>query len=388
MLFPKVIIIGSHHHNTLGVIRAIGRAGISPFVIMTNEVHDSYILKSKYISGFVQLNGSDKVVPYLLENFSNGLTKPVLIACHDRISEILDRNMDKLSNTFFVPGTNNQKLSELVNKDSQTKLAVKTGLNVPFSIMSDSYSDLENLPYPIITKPAASKEGSKHDICVLNTYKDLRNYLTQRKGRKFQIQQYIEKTFEFQLIGCSINGGNEIIIPGVSKLIRTGAGSNTGFLKYSALTDELESTLALTKKFIRSTGYSGLFSVEFLRGIDGKDYFMEMNFRNDGNAICATNAGANLPYFWVQRCLGIETGIPSIEHTEYVLPEYNEIGLWFCGAISTREFIKDLLLATSYMEYAPDDPAPTKGHREFRKRLMLAAIKRPAYLVAKRLGLR
>lgn len=36
--------------------------------------------------------------------------------------------------------------------------------------------------------------------------------------------------------------------------------------------------------FIRDLGYSGLFSLEFIRDKSGKDYFMELNMRNDGNA--------------------------------------------------------------------------------------------------------
>ena len=50
--------------------------------------------------------------------------------------------------------------------------------------------------------------------------------------------------------------------------------------------------------FIREVGYTGLFSMEFLRDKYGNDYFMEINFRNDGNAISVTEAGVNLPYIW------------------------------------------------------------------------------------------
>lgn len=385
---PKVIIIGSHHHNTLGVIRAIGRSGINPVVIMTRILKSSYILKSKYISRSVQLNGNDKVIPYLLEHYTDDIEKPVLIACHDIISEILDKNRTTLSKYFYVPGTKEQQLEKLTNKQAMTKLASFIGLNVPFSVVSNEEFDINNLPYPVITKPSASKNGTKHDIVICQTKESLHKFLSQRASREFQIQKFINKDFEFQLIGCSINDGNEIIIPGISKLIRTASGSNTGFLLYTSLSSEFNKTINYTKKFIRATGYSGLFSVEFIRGKDGEDYFMEMNFRNDGNAICATNAGANLPMFWVQRCIGIQTNAPEIKRHEYTLPEYNEIDLWFNGGIKTSEFIKDLRLTTSYMEYASDDPAPTNGHSDFFKKLIIAILKRPFYQVAKKIGLR
>lgn len=384
----QVVVIGSHHHNTLGVIRGLGRKGLRPIVIMTNRSKNPYVLRSKYIAETIELNNSDDVIPYIVRRFSECTEKPVLIACHDRISEILDLNMSNLSKMFHVPGTPDGRLVSLVNKSVMTELAQRVGLNVPYSINSDSSYDIEKLPYPVITKPAASKDGSKRDITICNSSDSLMEFLRERKKRKFQIQQFVEKSFEFQLIGCSIDGGNEIIIPGVSKLIRTGSGSNTGFLEYTILTHDFNETLEKTKAFIRATGYSGLFSVEFLRGLDGIDYFMEMNFRNDGNAICTTNAGANLPFFWVQKCLGTNISQPKIDHTEYVMPEYNELGLWFSGSITTKEFIKDMRLATSYMEYAADDPNPTNGHRDFRIRLLTAAVKRPLYQFAKLIGLR
>ncbi len=385
---PTVVVVGSHHHNTLGVIRGLGREGLKPIVIMTNRSQKPYILRSKYILETVALNNSLEVVPYLLKRFEGNAEKIVLIACHDKISEIIDCNRAALSQWFYAPGTNDRRLGSLVNKSIMTELAAQIGLTVPYSINSDDNIDIDKLPYPVITKPSASKDGSKRDIKILKSPTALLSFLEERKGRKFQIQQYITKSFEFQLIGCSIDGGNEIVIPGISKLIRTGSGSNTGFLEYTALTSDFETTLAKTKDFIKATGYSGLFSVEFLRGVDGTDYFMEINFRNDGNAICTTNAGANLPYFWVQRCIGAETPIPIIDHTEYVMPEYNELGMWFSGIISTKEFIKDFRQVTSYMEYAPDDPAPTHGHWDFRLKLFLTIVKKPLYKLAKFLGAR
>lgn len=384
----QVVVVGSHHHNTLGVIRGLGRKGLRPIVIMTNRSQNPYILRSKYIAETIELNNSDEVIPYIVKRFGECIEKPVLIACHDRISEILDQNRAELSKMFHVPGTPDGRLSSLVNKSVMTELAQIVGLKVPYSINSDSSYDIEKLPYPMITKPAASKDGSKRDITICYTSDSLMEFLKARKNRKFQIQQFIEKSFEFQLIGCSIDSGDEIVIPGVSKLIRTGSGSNTGFLEYTKLTPDFDETLEKTKAFIRASGYSGLFSVEFLRGLDGIDYFMEMNFRNDGNAICTTNAGANLPYFWAQKCFGTNISQPQIDHTEYVMPEYNELGLWFSGSISTKEFIKDMKLATSYMEYAADDPNPTNGHRDFQIKLFTAAVKRPLYQFAKLIGLR
>lgn len=49
--------------------------------------------------------------------------------------------------------------------------------------------------------------------------------------------------------------------------------------------ESLNINLSKVNDFIKRIGYSGLFSVEFLRGQDGNNYFLEINMRNDGNHV-------------------------------------------------------------------------------------------------------
>ena len=40
---------------------------------------------------------------------------------------------------------------------------------------------------------------------------------------------------EFQLIGCSLDGGETIIIPGYTRILRQPRNTNTGYLEYSPI---------------------------------------------------------------------------------------------------------------------------------------------------------
>ena len=57
---------------------------------------------------------------------------------------------------------------------------------------------------------------------------------------------------------------------------------------------------------------------------------MEINFRNDGNAICVTAAGFNLPYIWYLYNTGgnyrEEIEASKVKPT-YVMPEFADISL-------------------------------------------------------------
>ena len=373
----KVIVIGGNHHNTLGVIRALGRKGVNPYVILTASDKEPFVAKCKYITEIWTDLKPSEVPHFLLTNFTDRKEKPVLIACNDTNSFVLDENRNELSNYFVVPGTKDGQLKLYMNKLEMSLMADKNGLTVPYSsVVYDGYID-EDLQFPCIVKPEFSNRGTKKDINIFENKECLRKFL---KGnpKRYNIQHFIDKQFEYQLIGCSLNNGEEIIIPGYSKLIRPGNGSNTGFLCYDNYPDDFLNIIERSKHFIKETGYNGLFSVEFLRGKDGIDYFMEINFRNDGNGISVTNAGVNLPYIWYLYNTGAEfrNEIKSITK-QYVMPEFTELSMWYSGQISWRNFRADMKLATSYMDYDSEDPAPTCGWCNYRKMLINMMIKKP-----------
>lgn len=80
-----------------------------------------------------------------------------------------------------------------MNKRLMLNIAVKHGLPVP-----KSWDNQNNIEFPCFIKPLVSKEGSKSDIAVCQTKNELENYLTlNHKSQEFQIQQFIEKTMNF-----------------------------------------------------------------------------------------------------------------------------------------------------------------------------------------------
>ena len=57
-----VIVWGSDHQNTLGLVRSLGEAGIHPFVMIVMHDNDkSFILKSKYINKGYIFSSNQKI---------------------------------------------------------------------------------------------------------------------------------------------------------------------------------------------------------------------------------------------------------------------------------------------------------------------------------------
>lgn len=355
----EAIVIGGNHHNTLGVIRSLGEKGLHPLVIIESKEKHPYVAKSRYIRKSWVVDNEKQVLAVLQEEVGKHGNCPVVIACADNMSSLLDIHYNELSLHYSLPGSREQgRITRLMDKEVMSKLAREIGFKVPSSVASETTIDEDiNVPFPWIIKPLLSKNGAKADIERIYSLPEWQDYKNNHKLR-VQVQHLIEKNYEYQLIGLSLDSGNKVIIPGVSHVIRPAATTNTGFLHYESLDDSYSDIVRLCKNFLIKTGYSGLFSMEFLRGIDGFDYFMEINFRNDGNAICVTEAGVNLPYIWCLNQTGQKWSIDNKIRPVYVMPEFDDISLVWHGQLSFTQWLKDMHKTDRFMEFNKMDQKP------------------------------
>lgn len=355
----RAFIFGGNHHNTLGVIRSLGKEGVSSVLVLVDEDkhRTSYVSKSRYISETLKFSTYEDGVKYLIEIIPSLHQREVVICCSDGASSAVDMNYDVLSKAYYVPNCEKQgEISRLMSKEVLASLAMDSGLNVPKTWLSENGSIPSGVTFPCIIKPLYSKDGSKNDIQVCCNMEELTIYFQEDHCERLQIQTFIKKDFEYQLIGCSIDGGNEIVIPGVSKVIRPSKTSNTGFLIYDKLNDSFP--VEKVKYMLSKMNYSGLFSAEFLRDKNGKDFFMEVNFRNDGNAIAVTAAGVNLPYIWYCSASTAELSLPAEITPVYVMPEFDDLVHVLHHNISLKTWLKDMRKAGCYMEYDKSDKKP------------------------------
>lgn len=337
----RVVVIGGLHHNTLGVIRSLGEKGVTSSNIDVLLVEQSvseknYIAKSKYISGdrIKYLTKYDDIINQLLK-IAEDRKKRVIICCSDGTAEAVISHKEELKDAYFLPSTE-INVTDLMQKDIQTSIAQKEGIKVPDSRVVGVREEIKWIKYPCITKPIKSILGAgKADIKISKNAEELKKALSDTDAEYVQIQEFLSKEMEFQLIGCSINKGEEIIIPGYTRIVRQPKNTNTGYLEYVPI-DKLDIfDKRIVERFIRRIGYSGLFSLEFIRDKNGNDYFLEINMRNDGNAYCVTCAGVNLPYIW--SYYGTYHEIPSVnlnfDKNIWFIPDFEDvrIGIKECG---------------------------------------------------------
>lgn len=355
----NIIVIGSGcHHNTLGVIRALGEAGYGVELITIGNLKKHYISASKYVRKHHALAEIKELAAYLLfREQKPDNRKEIIISCADAVTEHLNKFYDRLSERYIFPGVPIQgKIVELMDKTTMSSMVAKRGVMAP--VVWNLPKDKEKVVFPCITKAYVSSHGSKSDVVVCRSHEQLDDILASNNDELFA-QAYIDKREEVQLIGCSLNGGQDIIIPGMSKVLRSQPNTNTGFLEYGPIDPFYSDVVEKAKLYIQDCKYSGLFSFEIMRDKHDKVWFLEINFRNDGNAWCVTRSGVNLPVIWVKACLG-EGYSSEIKTPKMIvmMPEFQDIKLVLQRKVSLLQWIKDWRRTDFFMEYDKKDPKP------------------------------
>lgn len=352
----NVLVIGGSHHNALGVVRALGRRGYCVELITIGNSKKNYIASSKYVNKHHALVDVKELASYLLYRESSK-GKEIVISCADIVTEHLNRHLDRLSERYFLPGVDYQGgMLVLMDKTKMVTMAAKHGIQAPHTWKLPD--DNEKVTFPCITKSYLSSHGGKKDIVICKNREQLDAFLADNTDEVF-IQPYIDKEEEVQFIGCSLNGGKEVIIPGMTKVLRSQPNTNTGFLEYGPVDMAYMDILERSKAYMRECRYSGLFSMEFIKGKDGNVYYLETNYRNDGNAFCVTESGVNLPVVWVKACLG-EDYYSEVKVPKHivVMPEFQDFKLVLQRKLSLKQWMRDLHRTDVFLEYASDDKRP------------------------------
>lgn len=313
----NTIVLGESHHNTLGLIRSLGEAGHKVFLILKKKPYD-FVDKSKYLTKTFYVDELEEVFPIIESIAAETKSKPALFAATEEFAEYEDKHYDDLEKFCFCEGGGkSNSLSGIRCKEAMNSLAEKCGLNVPKTFIVNSKDAIpDGIDYPVIVKSSYSVNGWKNAMKMCRSQEELDEHISSLDNVFFPllVQKYIQKDYEMLFLGCSINGGHEVICPVGHRKIRFYPSEySLGSYSRSFMTSSDMEVKALTEKvttFLRQIAYTGLFSAEFVH-CDGKYYFLEVNLRNDATSIISTRCNFNLPDILCKYYSSGEVNVPD-----------------------------------------------------------------------------
>lgn len=307
----KFIILGDGHFNTLGMVRSLGEVGVRPDVVLVD--HNRKIVgSSKYVQTLHDANSIEEGLEYIISTYSQEKEKPFILTGSDRIIAVIDSNYNRLIDKFYFFNAGEEgRINWLLSKKEQNLLAESCGFNVPIFEEVRIGDKPAKVPYPLITKAIDSTvEDWKSQVFVCHNESELTAAYSQLKGERILLQQYIEKKNETGFDALTVNGGEDTYLPlqlTYYDTTETSFGNSIFFFE-----PKDEELCEKVKELMRKTHYTGIFSVDFLIGKDGKIYFLEVNFRNSAWSYPSTCAGVNLPVIWAQSVLRNKLDISNV----------------------------------------------------------------------------
>lgn len=359
----KVIIFGDDCVNSLGLVQSLGREGVETIAVLKCR-RSTLVKASKYAGEIICIADYSEAIDMLLSRFQKE-NNVLIIPSGDGPALTLEKYKDCLSKNFIFEGIIKKgTLSHYMRKDNQIALAKKHGFNIPVSIKikrGDIIAD--NIPLPCIIKPLISCEGDKRDIRILDKIEDVRNHINHNLQftEEVIIQQFIEKDYEYDMMGCSFTNG-EVYIPLSDRMVKFNHKlAETSTVSYiEPLDPEIQLEVDKIERLMKDIGFVGLFSVEFMHNKkDNKIYFTEINFRNDGENSFIVHGGVNLPYLHYCDMMGhpLKEYNPIKESKKYIWEGVHFSGL-IQGDESFIDWIKDLCGCDGFLYYFKDDRKP------------------------------
>lgn len=358
----KHIVFCQDHYNPLGVVRSLGEEGISPIVILLDVNKPHLINKSKYIGKLHQVKTIEEGYHKLLSLYGNEELKPFLYSCSDDIESYLDLHYDELEPHFFFFNAGEQgKITRMMEKKEMIRMAVECGIDIPKTEVVKVGELPKTLRYPVLTKAVISTMANwKSNVHICQNEKELLEAYKTIKGEEIILQEYIVKKNELCLDGVSVNGGEKVYLPIQSEYIRFTPDAYGNYIYFQPY-KEMD-LLPKIQAIFKMTGFSGVFSMEFLRDKDGHFYFLEINFRNSTWSYAHTHVGVNLPLIWAKSVLAGHLDISDVTITKKTFTAIQEFTDFkdsvLGGAISVKQWLKDFKDCDCPFYYNKQDNAP------------------------------
>lgn len=353
----KVIVVGNNHHNTLGLVRSLGRGGFNVSCFVVDEAIDrSFVEKSKYIHFFKLFKTFESLLVYLKEKKTETLVP--IFTTSDEGAEFLDLHYGELSKNYLLNNCGHKQggISHWMNKEIMLAKAQECGLRIPKgSIVKTNAFEIDQFKdfvFPCIIKPHKSSVAGKTNFRICEDCQQLKNALLEISNVCDQaiVQEYINRDYEFLMMGMRSSRTGDIVLPGgLHKLRVCKRTKSLGMFAYAYTTPDIEQSIDVNalKRFLESIEYDGIFSVEFMIAQD-KAYFLEINLRNDGTQFCFEGAGVNLPLIWSKLSMNEDESSQNKRlEKKYCMVEVNYVKNmdWHHPLTALKEFLNTNLFA-------------------------------------------
>ncbi len=356
----KFVVFATDSFNTLGVIRALGEAGIRPYLVLWD--HAKLSNHSKYVKEYYLSHGLENGIQYILSKFGDEQEKPFIFATSDDTVSCLDLHYDELKDKFYFYNAGGQgRITRLMEKGYLPQIAESCGLRIPKTEEVKNGELPKTLSYPVITKsPTSTIHNWKSNVHICNNEGELLKAFELINQDRVVIQEFIEKVDEIDYEGFVINDGKDLYMPLDNRYYRLEEDSygDYAYIERNPRPELLEPI----KKLFEQIGYNGIFEMEFLVDKNGNTYFLEINFRSSAWIYAFNKCGVNLPYMFALSTLQNKLDVASENIKKLPFSLMNSVRDFnknvLTRKVSLWQWLRDFMSADCFFYYNRHDMKP------------------------------
>lgn len=302
---PVSAIVVGGGVNALGVLRSLGRGGVSVMVLDVDPKAPA--MRSRYGVPRVVRSMEGPELMHTLRQLASELGPRVaLFLTEEKTVATVSTLRSEMPATLVVRLPAHGRLMALMHKQSFYDIAEPIGAPVPRTLRLQSARDLPKLStlrFPCVLKPneksyaygARFKKAYKVESVeeVASLYKEIEPVLAD-----MVVQEWIEGG-DGEIYFCLqyLGSGAEVVASFVGRKIRSWPPRIGGTASCTAAWEHERELSELTSSFFRQIGFTGMGSMEYKRDArDGRFYMVEPTVgRTDFQEEVATVNGCNLP---------------------------------------------------------------------------------------------
>jgi len=313
---PVVVVSG--HITALGIIRALGRMGVSLVNVYYQESDIGYV--SKYVKQRLHAPHPEKheteFVNLLIE-LSKKVGRALLVAADDAVLSVISRNKPLLEKWYLVACPEWRVTEQVIDKKYTYELAERLGIAAPRTLSLKSEKDLEGLRtdirFPCLVKPRQSHryhEAFGRKMVKVEDFGEMADRCREAwaAGIEVMMQEYIP--------GDDTNGVNynSYFWQGAPLIEFTASKVRLSPSEFGVpsvvMSREIKEVFEPGRKLLRALGFQGFSCVEFKRDShDGSYKLMEVNGRHNRSCHLAIACGINFP--WIEYEHLVNGKLPS-----------------------------------------------------------------------------